>query len=122
MAPSGRPLIPPPLLMRSTAIIVPTSAVLPPEAAVPVSGCITPILYGLACPNAARQGAGTSIVAPSAPAVAAPRPRKLRRVVLPLHHRVRVQASSCHRSVMNDLQRCPRIGQGRGRKRCPYLS
>src|SRR5689334_518533 len=86
--------------MRSTAMIVPTSAVLPPAAAVPVSGCMTPSLYGLACPNACRHGAGTRIVAPSAPAAAAPKPRKLRRVVLPLHQKARVQASSCHRSAM----------------------
>src|SRR5437773_1520471 len=96
----GRPLSPPDLLMRSTAIWVPTSAVLPPAAAVPESGWSTPTLYGLACPNAARHGAGTSIVAPTAPAAAVPSPRNVRRVVLPLHHMSFAQGSSCHRSVI----------------------
>src|ERR1051326_1134696 len=76
----GRPLMPPALLMRSTAICVPTSAVLPP--AEPESGCGVPILIGLAGPNAACHGAGTSMVAPSAPA-AVPQPISLRRVTLP---------------------------------------
>src|SRR5207249_9791203 len=82
----GRPLMPPDLLMRSAASCVPTSAVLPPAAAAPVSGCRTPILYGLAWPDASRHGAGTSILAPSAPAAAADRPRTLRRVALRPHH------------------------------------
>src|SRR2546430_610279 len=86
--------------MRSAASCVPTSAVLPPAAAAPVSGCRTPILYGLAWPNASRHGAGTSIVAPSAPAAVADRPRNLRRVVLPLHHMSLVQGSLCQRSAM----------------------
>src|SRR5262245_56180242 len=81
-------------------IIEPTSAVLPPAAAVPVSGCMTPTLNGLAWPNASRQGAGTSMLAPSAPAAVAERPRNLRRVVLPLHHRSFAHASSCHRSAI----------------------
>ena len=41
---TGRPLMPPDLLMRSTAICTPTSAVLPPAAAAPESGCSVPIL------------------------------------------------------------------------------
>src|SRR5947209_19567216 len=80
MSSIGRPLMPPDLLIRSTAICVPTSAVLPPAAAAPESGCSAPILYGLAWPNASRHGAGTSIVAPSAPA---PYPIRRRRVTLP---------------------------------------
>src|SRR5262245_44684986 len=100
MSSTGRPLMPPALLMRSAASCVPTSAVLPPAAATPVSGCSTPILYGLACPNASRHGAGTRIVAPRAPAAAADRPRNDRRVVLPLHHMSLAQGSSCHFSVI----------------------
>src|SRR5229473_7689864 len=96
----GRPLTPPDLLIRSTAISVPTSAVLPPAAPVPESGWRTPTLYGLAWPNASRHGAGTSIVAPRAPAVADDSARNLRRVVLPLHHMFFAQASSCHRSAI----------------------
>src|SRR6266480_2955863 len=96
----GRPLSPPDLLMRSTAIWVPTSAVLPPAAAVPESGWSAPTLKGFACPNAARHGAGTSIVAPTAPAATAPSPRNVRRVVLPLHHMSFAQGSSCQRSVI----------------------
>src|SRR5229473_6963964 len=83
MSSIGRPLIPPDLLMRSTAIWVPTRAVLPPAAADPESGCKVPILYGLAWPNAACHGAGTSMVAPSAPAPAALHPISRRRVTLP---------------------------------------
>src|SRR6188508_692698 len=60
----GRPLRPPALLMRSTAIWLPTRAVLPPAAAAPESGCSVPILYGLAWPKADRQGAGTTRLAP----------------------------------------------------------
>src|SRR5947209_19580559 len=96
----GRPLTPPDLLIRSTAICVPTSAVLPPAAPVPESGWRTPTLYGLACPNASRHGAGTSTVAPRAPAVADESARNLRRVVLPLHHMFFAQASSCQRSAI----------------------
>src|SRR6266849_6429336 len=79
---TGRPLMPPDLLMRSAAISTPTSAVLPPAAPAPESGCIVPILYGLSWPKAARHGAGTNIVAPSAPA---PHPTRQRRVTLPLY-------------------------------------
>src|SRR5437762_13310969 len=96
----GRPLMPPDLLMRSAPSCVPTSAVLPPAAAEPVSGCRTPTLYGLAWPNASRHGAGTRMVAPSAPAAVADRPRNRRRVVLPLHHMSLVQGSFCQRSAM----------------------
>src|SRR5215813_10332273 len=78
----GRPLMPPDLLMRSTAISTPTSEVLPPAAPAPESGCMVPILYGLAWPNAARHGAGTNRVAPSTPV---PHPTRLRRVTLPLY-------------------------------------
>src|SRR5262245_2796239 len=90
----------------------PTSAVLPPAAATPVRGWSTPILYGLAWPKASRQGAGTSIAAPTAPAAVAERPRKRRRVVLPLHHMSLAQGSSCQRSAISVLLRgCP-YGQG----------
>src|SRR5882762_5022867 len=41
---TGRPLMPPDRLMRATAICAPTSAVLPPAAAAPESGCSEPIL------------------------------------------------------------------------------
>src|SRR6266542_1632572 len=83
-----RPLMPPALLIRSTAIWVPTRAVLPPAAAAPLSGWSVPILRVLACPNAPRHGAGTSMPAPSAPAVAAPRPSNRRRVSLPLYQKL----------------------------------
>ena len=92
--------MPPRLLIRSTAICMPTSAVLPPAAAVPDSGWSVPILKGFAWPNASRQGAGTSMVAPSAPAASRPAPRKRRRVVFPLHQMSSAHASLCHRSVM----------------------
>src|SRR5574341_1262194 len=81
----GRPPRPPDLLMRSTAICTPTSAVLPPAAAAPDSGCSVPTLSALAWPNASRHHAGTATAAPRAPAAAAPNPRKRRRVVLPLY-------------------------------------
>src|SRR5215468_829411 len=98
----GRPLIPPVLLMWSTAIWVPTSAVLPPAAAVPDRGCMVPILYALAWPNALRHHAGTATVAPRAPAAAAPKPRKRRRLVFPLYQNdsAWVHCSSCQRSAM----------------------
>src|SRR5713101_4999105 len=96
----GRPLTPPDLLIRSTAISVPTSAVFPPAAPVPESGWRTPTLYGLACPNASRHGAGTSTVAPRAPAAADESARNFRRLVLPLHHMSFAQASSCQRSAI----------------------
>src|SRR2546428_6421789 len=96
----GRPLTPPDLLIRSTAICVPTSAVLPPAAPVPESGWRTPTLDGLACPNASRHGAGTSTVAPRAPAGADESARNLLRVRLPLHHMFLAQASSRQRSAI----------------------
>src|SRR5215470_1720334 len=68
----GRPLMPTDLLMRSTAICV-------------------PILYGLACPKAACHGAGTSMVAPSAPAAAEPYPINRRRVTLPRYQNASLQ-------------------------------
>ena len=72
--------MPPFLLMRSTAICKPTTAVLPPAAPAPDSGCSEPILIALAAPKAARHGAGTSIMAPIAPP---PHPTSVRRVTLP---------------------------------------
>src|SRR5215510_9759525 len=98
----GRPLIPPVLLMWSTAIWVPTRAVLPPAAAVPDRGCMVPILYALAWPNALRHHAGTATVAPRAPAAAAPKPRKRRRLVFPLYQNCSALAhcSSCQRSAI----------------------
>src|SRR5262249_17482266 len=96
----GRPLMPPALLIRSTAISTPTRAVLPPAAAVPDRGCMVPILYGLAWPTASREGAGTSTLAPRALAAVTDSPRKRRRVVFPLHHRSFAQGSCCHRSAM----------------------
>src|SRR5262249_61345591 len=80
----GRPLTPPDLLMRSTAICTPTSAVLPPAAAAPDSGCSVPILYGLAWPKASRHGAGTSMAGAGAPPAGGGGPNDLRRVGLPL--------------------------------------
>src|SRR5215831_18728219 len=99
----GRPLMPPVLLMWSTAIWVPTSAVLPPAAAVPDRGCMVPILYALAWPNALRHHAGTATVAPRAPAAVAPKPRKRRRLVFPLYQNDSAWAhcSSCQRSAMD---------------------
>src|SRR6266487_2516303 len=88
----GRPLRPPDLLMRSTAICTPTSAVLPPAAPAPESGCSEPILYGLAWPKAACHGAGTSMVAPSAPAAAEVYPIRRRRVTLPRYQNSSVQS------------------------------
>src|SRR5215469_10265357 len=64
-----------------------------PEAPGPDSGCSEPILYGLAAPNAARHGAGTSIMAPIAPP---PQPTSRRRVSLP-----RYQISSAHFSCFH---------------------
>src|SRR5580698_3931600 len=90
---NGRPLTPPFLLMRSTAICNPTTAVLPPGAPGPESGCSLPILYDLAWPNAARHGSGSSIIAPIAPP---PQPTTLRRVTLP-----RYQMSSAHFSCFH---------------------
>src|SRR5436190_23482332 len=97
MSSIGRPLIPPDLLMRSTAICVPTSAVLPPAAAAPASGCSVPILYGLAWPKAARHGAGTSMAAPSAPA---PYPISRRRVTLPRYQNSSPQSGAVLLSVI----------------------
>src|ERR1700682_5414318 len=98
----GRPLRPPDLLMRSTAICTPTSAVLPPAAAVPESGWSEPTLKALACPKALRHHAGTATVAPSAPAAATPKPRKRRREVLPLYQKssARAHVSSFQFSAM----------------------
>src|SRR5215475_3152443 len=107
-----RPLTPPDLLIRSTAIWVPTRAVFPPAAPVPERGWRTPTLYGLAWPKASRQGAGTSIVAPIAPAAVAESARNLRRVVLPLHHISFAKAWSCHRSVIQiSSLRCGAAGE-----------
>jgi hypothetical protein len=44
MSSTGRPLMPPDLLMRSAAISMPTSAVRPPAAAAPERGWSDPIL------------------------------------------------------------------------------
>src|SRR5436309_7462800 len=105
----GRPLTPPDLLIRSTAIWVPTRAVFPPAAPVPESGWSTPTLYGLVWPKASRHGAGTRLIAPRAPAAADESARNLRRVVLPLHHMCFAQASSCQRSPIrcSSLRRAP---------------
>src|SRR5436309_4471070 len=100
MSSTGRPLMPPVALARSTAICTPTSAVLPPAAAVPDSGCSVPILYSRAWPNASRHGAGTSIAVPRALAAVDESARNFRRVVLPLHHMDLAQDSSCQRPVM----------------------
>src|SRR3990170_4476698 len=104
-----RPLTPPDLLARSTAIWVPTSAVLPPAAAAPLSGWSVPIFRGLAWPKASRHGAGTSMLAPRAPAVAAPTPSSRRRVTLPLYQKPSsfAQGSSFHCSAMS----CPPLGR-----------
>src|SRR5580658_4732060 len=93
----GRPLMPPEALMRSAAICRPTTAVLPPAAPGPDSGCSEPILYGLAAPKAARHGAGTSIIAPIAPP---PQPTRVRRVTLPRYQMSSAHFSSCHFSVI----------------------
>src|ERR1700730_10769345 len=67
--------MPPALLMRSTAIWTPTSAVLPMIAAAPDSGCMVPIRYGLLWASANRSGSGGRLVAPSPSLLAAsPRP------------------------------------------------
>src|SRR5471030_1957618 len=97
IASSVRPLTPPALLMRSIAIWRPTTAVLPPSAAAPESGCNEPILYGAAAPKAAPHGAGTSIAAPSAPP---PQPTNVRRVTLPLYQKSCAQSCSFHFSVI----------------------
>ena len=94
---TGRPLMPPFLLMRSAAICSPISAVLPPAAPAPDSGCSEPILKALAAPKAARHGAGTSIIAPIAPP---PQPTRRRRVTLPRYQKSCAQASSFHFSVI----------------------
>src|SRR5262249_6309276 len=85
---TGRPLMPPELLMRSIAICNPTITVLRRAAPAPDSGCSEPIRNGLAAPNAARHASGTSIMAPIAPP---PQPTRVRRVSLP-----RYQMSSAH--------------------------
>src|SRR5262249_31644333 len=96
----GRPLTPPALLMRSPAIWVPTSAVLPPAAPAPDSGCSVPTLYGLAWPKAACHGAGTSMLAPSAPAAAEPYPTNRRRVTLPRYQNSSLQSCVFASSVI----------------------
>src|SRR5665213_446630 len=68
-----------------------------PGAPGPDNGCSEPILYGLAAPNAARHGAGISIIAPTAPP---PQPTSLRRVTLPLYQMSLAQDSSFHFSVI----------------------
>jgi len=70
---------------------------LPPAAPAPDSGCSEPILYGLAAPNAARQGSGTSIMAPIAPA---PQPTNRRRVSLPRYQMFSAHLSCFHFSVI----------------------
>src|SRR5581483_4055148 len=92
--------MPPALLIRSTAIWVPTRAVLPPAAAAPESGWSVPIRYGFAWPNAARHGGGTRSAAPRAPAARAESPRTRRRVVLPRHQSSRAHGSCCHCSLI----------------------
>src|SRR6266540_3278323 len=86
--------------MRSTAICTPTRADLPPAAAAPESGCSVPILYGLAWPKAACHGAGTSMVAPSAPAAAEPYPINRRRVTLPRYQNSSLQSCVFASSVI----------------------
>src|SRR5271169_7123671 len=97
---TGRPLTPPLLLMRSTAICRPTTAVLPPAAPAPESGCSEPILNGLSAPKAARHGAGTSIMAPIAPP---PQPTRLRRVSLPRYQKSCAHGASLHFSAIEIL-------------------
>src|SRR6516165_9871356 len=87
-------------LDSSSAICTPTSAVLPPAAPAPESGCSVPILYGLAWPNAACHGAGTSMVAPSAPAAAEVYPISLRRVTLPRYQNASPQSCVFASSVI----------------------
>src|SRR5215510_9286043 len=111
----GRPLTPPDLLMRSTAIWVPTRAVLPPAAPAPESGCSAPILYGLAWPKAACHGAGTSIVAPRAPALAAPYPINRRRVTLPRYQNSSLQSCRLLSSAilaLPDFEIAPLVSAG----------
>src|SRR5882724_13274720 len=111
MSSMGRPLMPPDLLMRSTAIWVPTSAVLPPAAAAPESGCSVPILYGLAWPKAACHGAGTSMLAPSAPAAAEPYPINRRRVTLPRYQNSSFQSCDFVLSVILCSSQAGRYGR-----------
>src|ERR1700680_3374517 len=94
---TGRPLMPPLALMRSADICKPTTAVLPPAAPAPESGCSEPILNGLSAPKAARHGAGTSIMAPIAPP---PQPTRVRRVTLPRYQMSSAHFSSCHFSAI----------------------
>src|SRR6516225_7428837 len=86
--------------MAGPRICTPTSAVLPPAAPAPESGCSVPILYGLAWPNAACHGAGTSTVAPSAPAAAEVYPISLRRVTLPRYQNASPQSCVFASSVI----------------------
>src|SRR5437870_7358554 len=62
---TGRPLIPPDLLIRSTAICTPTSAVLPPAAAPPDKGCKLPMRNALVCAKACRHTVGATTTEPS---------------------------------------------------------
>src|SRR4029077_14231997 len=79
------------------AICNPTTAVLPPAAPAPDNGCSEPILKGLAAPDAGRQGAGTSLMAPLAPP---PQPTSRRRVSLPRYQMSCAHFSSFHFSVI----------------------
>src|SRR5262249_9259512 len=88
----GRPLMRRNWLMRSPASGTPPAAVWPPAAPAPDSGCSLPILYGLACPKAPCHGAGTSMLAPSAPAAAEPYPINRRRVTLPRYQNASLQS------------------------------
>src|SRR5499427_4351778 len=119
---SGRPLMPPDLLMRSTAIWTPTSAVLPPAAPAPDSGCSVPILYGLACPNAASHGAGTSMLAPSAPAAAEPYPINRRRVTLPRYQNASLQSCVFALSVIVSSSQVGCNGADTRHDNCHYPS
>src|SRR5262249_1830450 len=94
----GRPFTPPALLIRSTAICTPTSAVLPPAAPAPDRGLIAPTVGGSARPKATRHGAATSMTAPIAPP---PQPTPRRRVTLPPYQKSCAQSSSFHFSLIS---------------------
>src|SRR5215831_12090002 len=98
--------------MRSIAISRPTTAVLPPAAPAPDSGCSEPIRYGVAAPNAARHGAGTSIMAPMAPP---PQPTRVRRVTLPLYQTSLAHSSFFHFSVIASSLRISCVARQRPR-------
>src|SRR5260370_11518070 len=81
---TGRRRMPPPRLMRSTAICSPITAVLPPRAATPVSGCSVPIRNGfLAWPSATRHGPAATPAPPSATALVASTRRRVIRPPVP---------------------------------------